>query len=102
MKGYWIARVDVHDPEGYKAIEHQRRRLRQVRGALHRPGRALRDRTREGRASATSSSSSRPTRRRSNACTRRNTRRPPSTATRRAIVDVIVISGYEGPQPGDA
>ena len=49
LKGYWIAHVDVSDPDGYKAYAgRQCGGVRQVRRALPGARRALRDHGRQG------------------------------------------------------
>ena len=71
-KGYWIAHVEVHDPEAYKEIHRrQRRRLRQIRRPLS--GARRKTRRRQGAASrARWSSNSRIMPRRSPATNPRN------------------------------
>jgi uncharacterized protein (DUF1330 family) len=101
-KGYWIARVDVHDPEGYKtylaangvAFAKYRARFLVRGGPFETP--AGESRTRnivlefEDYAAAL-------------ACYRSPEYQaaiPPRDKS--ATVDLVIIEGYDGPQPGDA
>lgn len=100
-KGYWIVRVDVHDPEAYNAYiaanaeafaKYGARFL--VRGGRFEPV--------EGTARARNVVIEFPSYQAALACYRSPEyaramalRRPASTA------DVLVIEGYDGPQPGE-
>jgi uncharacterized protein (DUF1330 family) len=101
VKGYWIARVDVHDPEGYKdyvrtngvAFAKYGARFI-VRGGPFEVG--------AGTARERNVVIEFPTYEAAIACLR-----SPEYAEaakhrdKAAVVDVIVIHGYEGPQPGE-
>ena len=83
-KGYWIARVDVHDPEIYQQyVKANAVGVRQIRGAASWSAAASMSSPRARRRRATSSSSFATTRPRSPATIRLNTARPRNCATPR-------------------
>ena len=75
-KGYWIARVDVHDPEGYKDYVATAKPAFERFGAKFLARGGPYTARRERRAAATSSSNSTRSRPPRPATTRRNTRPP--------------------------
>ena len=102
MKGYWIARVDVRDPEAYKqyvstnGVAFAKFGARFiVRGGPFEIG--------AGEARERNVVIEFPSYEAAIACLRSPEYAVAAThRDRGAIVDVIVIQGYEGPQPGDA
>jgi uncharacterized protein (DUF1330 family) len=102
MKGYWIARVDVQDPEGYKdylrtngvAFAKYKGRFIVRGGPFHVGG---------GQARERNVVIEFPTYQAALDCL--NSPEYAEAATYRdkaATVDLIVIGGYDGPQPGDS
>ena len=99
-KGYWIARIDVHNMEGYKdyvaqnggGVQEIRREVSWCAAASSKPGKAR-------RARATWCSNSRTTRPRWPATIRRNTTHLVALRSPHSEGDLVIIEGYDGPQP---
>ena len=95
-KGYWIAHVEVRDPEGYKDYVAAARIAFDKYGAKMLARGGAYEQT-EGRdRPATWSSSSRRSRRRRTATTRRNTRRPGRSALKYAEAEMVLVEGVDG------
>ena len=101
-KGYWIVRVDVSDPEAYKAYVAANatafakyQATSSCAAAVTRCARAL-------RAPATWSSSSRATSRRVACFDSPEYQHAVSLRRDVATADLIIIEGYDGPQPHEA
>ena len=99
-KGYWIARIDVHNMDGYKEYVAQNGAVFAkygakflVRGGKHECPRKAR------RARATWCWNSRTMRPRSPATIRRNMTRLVAIRSPHAESDLVIIEGYDGPQP---
>ena len=102
-KGYWIARVDVSNPEGYKSLCGRKRGSRFANMAARFLVRGGRVRERPKGRSRTRNvviEFPRTTRRRSPATIPRISEGHCAAAAD-SETDVIVIEGYDGPQPGE-
>jgi len=100
-KGYWVVAADVSDPEGYKAyIAENAAAFRKYGGRfLARGGRAE---AVEGRARSRIVVVEFPDYESALACYRSpEYARAIELRKGRAILDVVVTEGYEGPQPAD-
>ena len=99
-KAYWIAHIDVSNPDGYKAYVAANAEPLRKYGAkfLVRGGQFEIPKDRSAR--AMSCSSSRTTRPRSPATIRPSIRPAIKLRTPHSAGDVIIIEGYDGPQPG--
>ncbi len=100
-KGYWIVRVDVHDPEAYKRYAEANAEAFAKYGARF-VVRAGRHEAVEGEARARNVVIEFPDYDTALACFRS----PEYTAAMAhrkgaATADILVIEGYDGPQPGD-
>ena len=99
-KGYWIARVDVHNMDGYKEYVAQNGAVFKKYGAkfLVRGGKFMCPR-KARRARAMWCWNSRIMRPRWPATIRRNMRRLIAIRAPHAEGDLVIIEGYDGPQP---
>ena len=98
-KGYWIARVDVHNEEGYKAYARsQPRDLQEIRRPLPGARRQVRGHRRHSRSrNVVIEFNDYET---ALACyIRRNTRPTSSVRQPHSKADLVIIEGYDGPQP---
>jgi uncharacterized protein (DUF1330 family) len=100
-KGYWVALVDVSDPEGYKAYITENAQAFQKFGArfLVRGGKAERP---EGQTRSRIVLIEFPTYAAASECYR-SPEYAKAMALRigRSIVDLAIVEGYEGPQPSE-
>ena len=100
-KGYWIAHVDVTDPEGYKEYVAANGVAFAKYGArfLVRAGQACR---RQGRGAIAPCGDrvSGTTRPRSPVSILRSIATRPNCATPASLIDLVIVEGYDGPQPG--
>jgi uncharacterized protein (DUF1330 family) len=98
-KGYWIGRVDVHDPQAYKAyMAANAEAFRAFGGRFVVRGGAFE--TREGESRARNVVIEFPTYEAAKACYESAVYQAAlAHRVAAAVADVIIIEGYDGPQP---
>ena len=99
-KGYWIAQLDVSDPEGYEAYRSATRRASRISARSFWCA-AASSRSSKGEAARATCVIEFPDYETALACYRSPEYQDASSSRRRiATVDLVVIEGYDGPQPG--
>ncbi len=99
-KGYWIGRVDVKSDEGYKPYAMGNAgHLQEIRRPLRDPGGQVRVRGRQRALAQCRDRVSRLRQRRWPATIRPNIRQNMKLRLPHSTADIVVVEGYDGPQP---